>query len=339
MSIAYLLKYMMNVIILHDKLSRLMKYTIKQLMADFPNDTACLEWLVEYLYPNGIVCPKCEDTTKHYKVRGRRSYVCSECGNHLYPLAGTIFHKSRTSLTDWFHAIYIMSTDKSGTSARQIQREIGVTYKTAWRMMHQIRSMMGNDNVKLSGEVEVDETYIHPNTFKRSSARRRYGRDARRTGEILFGAVERGGNVKIWHVKSSGVRVLRPIILSNVKDETIIHSDGHKSYVSLPKYGYEHRTTNHDRGEYYTEYSYTQNIENVWSHLKRGIKGVYRHINVGYAQLYANEYAWRYNHRQYSVLFWHLLADVISPRPSSFSEQQRVASYALPASGYRKTVS
>ena len=338
MSIKYLQNIMFNYIIQFDKLSRLMKYTVKQLQADFPDDDACLEWLVAYLYPNGIVCPKCDIITKHYRVSGRRSYCCSKCGNHLYPLANTIFHRSRTPLTDWFHAIYIMSTNKAGTSARQIEREIGVTYKTAWRMMHQIRSMMGNKDTELANDVEVDETYIHPNVFKRSSAQKRYGRDARRTGEILFGAVERNGEVKIWHVKSSGVRVLHPLILTNVKDGATVHSDGHKSYTSLPKYGYDHRTTNHGIGEYYTEYSYTQNIENVWSHIKRGIKGVYRHVGAGHIQLYANEYAWRYNHRQHKVLFWYLLADIIYPRFCAFSQQQ-VASCALPASGYRKTVS
>jgi len=336
MSILGLLKAMINGIKLHDKLSRLMKYTVKQLRVDFPDDAACFEWLVQHLYPNGMICPTCDDVTKHYKVSGRRSFVCSKCGHHLYPLANTIFHKSRTPLTDWFHVIYIMSTNRAGTSARQIEREIGVTYKTAWRMMHQIRFMMGNTDEKLGDEIEVDETYIHPNTYKRSSARRRYGRDARRTGEIVFGAVQRGGNVRVWHVKSSGVRVLRPIILSTVKEGSLIHSDGHRSYTRLPHYGYEHRTTNHDRHEYYRPDSYTQNIENFWSHFKRGIKGVYRHIE--YVQLYANEFAWRYNHRQYKVPFWYLLADVISPRVSSFSEQQRVAAYARPASARQRTV-
>lgn len=315
-----------------------MKYTVKQLQVDFPDDTACFNWLMQYLYPEGITCAKCDEVTKHYKVSGRRSYICSKCSKHFYPLAGTIFHKSRTPLTDWFHAIYIMSTNKAGTSARQIQREIGVTYKTAWRMMHQIRSMMGNQNTKLEGDVEVDEAYIHPNTFKRSSARRKYGHNGR-VGQILFGAVQRGGDVKIWHVRSSGVRVLQPIILSNVKGGSIVHSDGHGSYRRLPYFGYEHRTTNHEKHEYYTSESYTQNIENVWSHIKRGIKGVYRHVNPGYLQLYANEFAWRYNHRQHSVLFWHLLADVISPPTSSFSEQQRVAAYARPALTHQKTVS
>lgn len=314
-----------------------MKYTVKQLRADFPTDAACFDWLVQYLYPDGMTCSRCERVTKHYRVSGRPCYVCSKCSKHLYPLANTIFHRSRTPLTDWFHAIYLMSTNKSGTSAKQIEREIGVTYKTAWRMMHQIRTMMGNQPAQLEDEVEVDETYVHPNTFKRSSARRRYGQDARRTGEILFGAVQRRGDVKIWHVKSSGVRVLQPLILNNVKKRTLIHSDGHRSYASLYKFGHEHRTTTHELGEYYTEDSSTQNIENVWSHLKRGIKGIYRHVEPGYLQLYANEYAWRYNHRQHGVLFWHLLEDITSS-PVFSSEQQRVAAYVKPASKPRKIV-
>lgn len=287
-----------------------MKYTVKQLRADFPDDAACLAWLIEYLYPDGVTCSKCEEITKHYPVSGRRSYACSKCGNHFYPTAGTIFHRSRTPLTDWFYAIYLMSTDKAGTSAKQIERSLGVTYKTAWRMMHQIRKMMDAPDDLLTGEVEIDETYVHPNCFKRSSARRRYGRDARRTGEIVFGAVQRGGPVKVWHVRSSGVRVLKPLIQNHVMTGTVIHSDGWRAYDTLSRHGYEHRTTNHSIGQYVTEDSYTQNIENVWSHFKRGIKGVYRHIGPEYVQAYANEFAWRYSNRNRASMFWALMGRI-----------------------------
>ena len=293
-----------------------MKYTVKQLRADFPDDQACLDWLVEYLYPGGIMCGGCGTISQHSKVVGRRAYACS-CGHHTYPLAGTIFHRSTTPLTDWFHAIYLMSTNKAGTSAKQIQRELGVTYKCAWRMMHMIRTMMESPDDPLENEVEIDETYIHPNTFKRSSAQQRYGRDARRKGEIVFGMVQRGGNVKVWHVPSAGARVIQPIIRDNVVPYTRIHTDGYMAYRSLPKFGFEHRWTDHGRGEYYTKYSSTQNIENVWSHLKRGIRGVYRHIGPLYVQLYANEFAWRYNHRGQTVLFWDLLSEVSLQAPVS----------------------
>lgn len=287
-----------------------MKYTLKDLRSDFPDDDACLKWLVEYLYPNGITCKNCEKVTKHYPIKGRKVYSCSACGNHVSPTAGTIFHKSRTPLTDWFHAIYMMSSNKAGTSAKQIERELGVTYKTAWRMMHQIRTMMDAPEGLLSDEVEIDETFIHANSFKRSSARRRYGADARRTGEIVFGMVQRGGAVKVWHVRTTGARVLKPLIRDNVSEGTMIHTDGYPLYRNLPAMGFEHRWTEHGIGQYYTPDSSTQNIENVWSHFKRGIKGIYRHIGPDYVQNYANEYAWRYSHRHDVSMFWSLINSV-----------------------------
>lgn len=294
-----------------------MKYTVKDLRVDFPDEGACLKWLVEYLYPNGITCKKCQRVTKHHKIKSRRVYSCDRCGTQVSPTAGTIFHKSSTPLTDWFYAIWIMSSNKAGTSAKQIERELGVSYPTAHRMMHQIRKMMDAPEGLLSDEVEVDETYIHANSFKRSSARRRYGYDARRKGEIVFGIVQRGGAVKVWHVRSAGARVLQPLIRNNVKHDTLVHTDGYLAYRRLPKMGYPHRWTDHGNGQYFTPDSSTQNIENVWSHFKRGIKGVYRHIDKKYVQAYANEYAWRYSNRNATSMFWTLLESVSSEQLSS----------------------
>lgn len=287
-----------------------MKYTVKDLRSDFPDDAACLKWLVEFLYPEGIHCPVCDKVTKHYPIKGRKVYSCSGCGHQVSPTAGTIFHKSRTPLTDWFYAIWMMSNNKTGVPATQLVRELGVTYKTAWRMMHQIRKLMEAPEGLLSGEVEIDETFIHANSFKRSSARRRYGYDARRTGEIVFGIVQREGPVKVWHVRATGARVLQPLIREHVASGTLIHTDGYKGYRTLPAMGFEHRWTDHGAGQYYTPDSSTQNIENVWSHLKRGIKGVYRHVGSGYVQAYANEYAWRYSNRRRANMFWALVLNI-----------------------------
>jgi transposase len=184
-----------------------MKYTVTNLRVDFPDEEACLDWLINWQFPDGVFCIECDKVTKHYKIKGRRVYSCSKCGHHISPTAGTIFHKSSTPLTDWFHAIWLMSSNKAGTSAKQIERELGVSYPTAWRMMHKIREMMAAPDELLSGEVEADETFIHPNSFKRSSARKRFGYDVRRSGEVVFGIVQRGGQVKVWHVKSTGARV------------------------------------------------------------------------------------------------------------------------------------
>lgn len=289
-----------------------MKYTLQDLQSDFPNDDACLEWLVNFRFPEGITCKVCQKVTKHYKESGRRSYACGVCGNHLHPTAGTIFHKSRTPLTLWFQAMHRMSTTRAGYPATQLQRESGVTYKTAWRMLHQLRSMMQPPERKLAGEVEIDETYIHANVFKRSSARKRYGWDARRTGEVVLGMVERGGAVKVWHISNPGARVIIPLIQAHVASGTLIHTDGLLAYRKLPMWGYEHRWTEHGKGQFYTPDSYTQNIENVWSHFKRGIR-VYRHIGKEYVQNYANEYAWRYSNRNAVSMFWVLAGAVSRP--------------------------
>ena len=136
------------------------QYTIKDFKKDFPDDDACLEWLKMPRWPDGIFCDKCQKITKHHHVTNRKAYACDVCGNHVYPMAGTILEKSSTSLSTWFHAMFLMANTRCGISAKQLQRETGVTYKTAWRMFKQIRSML-DDDVSLEGSsVEVDETYI-----------------------------------------------------------------------------------------------------------------------------------------------------------------------------------
>src|SRR5438445_9853480 len=142
--------------------SKMTPYTFKNFQRQFPDDATCLEWLRNYIYPDGIYCIKCEATTLHHRVKSRPSYSCDHCGHHVHPTADTIFHKSPTPLTIWFYAIYLMAQTRCGISAKQIQRETGVTYKTAWRMFKQIRTML-EENAPLGGKrgpgVEMDETY------------------------------------------------------------------------------------------------------------------------------------------------------------------------------------
>jgi transposase-like protein len=136
------------------------KDTIQQFNKLFPDEDACLEWLRNKLYPRRIYCTNCKKPTKFYRIRDRKVYGCDLCGHQISPTANTIFDHSPTPLKSWFYAIYLMSTTRCGISAKQIQRELGVTYKTAWRMFHQIRSMLNDGSFPLTGEVAVDETYI-----------------------------------------------------------------------------------------------------------------------------------------------------------------------------------
>src|ERR1017187_944744 len=136
------------------------RYSFYEFDRDFPDDAACLEWLVGHLYPGGITCPKCQKVTPHYRVKARPCFACEHCGHHEYPMAGTIFENSSTSLRLWFHGFFLMSQTRCGISAKQLERELGVTYKTAWRMFNKIRSVLTEDGVNLSGQVEMDETYV-----------------------------------------------------------------------------------------------------------------------------------------------------------------------------------
>jgi transposase-like protein len=121
------------------------RYTLADFHEDFPDDSACLEWLKNHLYPTGIYCPKCARPTRHHRVKGRKSYSCRYCGRHVHPTADTIFHKSATSLKLWFYAVFLMGHARSRLSVAQLQRELGVTYKTAWRMLRHIRLALQDD--------------------------------------------------------------------------------------------------------------------------------------------------------------------------------------------------
>ena len=164
------------------------KYTIADFNKQFPDDNACLDWLRHKLYPQKIFCRKCHKSTKHFRIANRKVYSCDICGHQVSPTAGTIFHHSSTPLCLWFYAIYLMSMTRCGISAKQIQRELGVTYKTAWRMFNQIRTLLNEDTKPLTKEVEVDETYIGG----KRQGKRGCGAEGK---SVVFGMAQRKGNV------------------------------------------------------------------------------------------------------------------------------------------------
>jgi len=264
-----------------------MRYTFKQFKTEFPDDMACLKAVLENRFGN--TCPKCGVVgTKFYPVTGRKAFICRYCHEHTYPLADTIFRKSETSLWNWFYAIYLFSVAKNGVSAKELERHLGVTYKTAWRMAKQIRILMKQDSDLLTGSVEIDETYIG-------------GRHGHRFGyskkQSVFGAVERYGVIKAKHVRSTGERVLTPEIARILDPNATIYSDEWQAYKKLNKLGYNHATVNHSKLEYVRGLVYTNTIEGFWSQLKRSISGTYNCVSPKYLQSYVDEFAFRYNFR------------------------------------------
>jgi transposase-like protein len=275
------------------------RYTLVDFMREFPDDATCLEWLWRNRYsPDGVHadCPKCEAQRpfKRYETAQRRqSWTCTACGQHIHPTAGTVFHKSSTSLHLWFYAMYLMTSTRCGISAKQIERELGVTYKTAWRMAHLIRhELMADDGAPLGGAVEMDETYIgghEPQT--------RRGRPANSKKAVAFGMVERGGRVRAVTVANVKSRTLLPHVISRVLPRSIIYTDEYPAYKRLWQHGYDHRRIHHAEGVYVSGDVHTNTIEGFWSLVKRGIDGVYHAVSAKHLQGYLNEYAWRYNRR------------------------------------------
>ena len=288
-----------------------MKFTMQEFNLKFSTNDACLDYLWQ-IHFSDKACRECGLYDGFHKLPNRPAYQC-QCGNQVYPLAGTSFHKSTTDLRTWFLAIFFMTNTRSGMSALQFQRISGVTYKTAWRIFKQVRLMMGDDDSLLSDNVEVDETYIHANPMKNSRLKPKLPGKRYYDSEVIFGMVERGGRARAKHVRSSGARVLVPEIQKNIDQSAVIYSDEHGSYKLLGKRGYKHLSVNHSKQQYVVGLRHTQNVENFWSQFKRGIYGVYRHCDPKYLQHYANEYAFRYSNRKSDIpMFDLVLAGLIN---------------------------
>jgi transposase-like protein len=238
----------------------------------------------------------------------RRAYACQECGHHVYPAAGTIFHKSRTNLTKWFFAMYLMTSTRHGVAAKELQRQIGVTYKTAWRMCHELRKLMASADHggPLGGHVEVDETLV-------GGVSKSYDRMANKS--VVFGIAERDGKVRTGHVPDTTQFTLEPIIIENVAPGATISSDEHRGYIDLKRSGFKHGRVTHSKKEYVRGIHHTNTIEGHWSHLKRSIKGTHTSVSGKHLWKYLAEFNYRRNYRHsHSVMFDRLIAAFALPR-------------------------
>jgi transposase-like protein len=278
--------------------------SFSEFMRDFPDDATCLELIWRRRYsPDGThaLCPKCdqERTFKKYPLKNRKTaWTCTTCSHHVHPLVGTIYEKSSTSLQLWFYAMYLMSSTRCGISAKQLERELGVTYKTAWRMFHLIRTqLMGQETTEpLEGIVETDETFVGGKPRKHQRGTKAEARSLWwESKTIVWGAVERDGKVRAEIIPFSGAGDIRPRVLDNVKADATLYSDGFNVYRTM---GYNHAWVDHQAEEYVRGPVHTQTIEGFWSIMKGGLNGVYRGaVSKRFLQSYVDEYAFHYNYR------------------------------------------
>jgi transposase len=286
-------------------------YSLMEFMREFPDDDACLEYLWRTrLSRDGTHahCPKCDKRRafkKYATGQQRQSWTCTACGHHLHPTAGTIFHKSSTSLSLWFYAIYLVTSSKTGVSAKHLERELGVTYKTAWRMFNLIRnSLMKQDDEPLSGKVEVDETFWggKPRQGDIEKLRKEGETDLSGAGgrwrkakkATVFGMVARGGRVKAHVVADRGADSLQGQVIRYVLPRTQIFTDEWPAYNGLSK-RYTHRRIRHTEKVYVSGDVHTQPSKG--SSRTSSAAGNYHSVSSKWLQGYLNEYAWRYNHR------------------------------------------
>ena len=265
---------------------------IAQFFKQFRDDETCLSHLFNVRFGQGFECPSCERPSNWYRIKAERAYSCQWCGHHLHPTVGTPFEQTRTPLQLWFYAIYLFTTTRNGVAAKELQRQLGVTYKTAWRMAGLIREHMATvdgDSV-LGGNwqsVEIDETYVGG---VRKGGKRGRGAAGK---TVVLGMMD--GDEVVPNVKCAS---LLPIINAHVAKGSLVSTDELKSYNSLPDHGYRHITVNHGAGQYVGAMGATTNgIEGFWSQLKRSINGTHIHVSGKHLWKYAKEAEYRFNRR------------------------------------------
>lgn len=269
---------------------------LREFQNRFPTEEACLDHLMRTRFGERLSCNGCGVDAKFYRVKARRSYACEHCGFQVYPTAGTPFDRTRTPLRDWFFVMFQFVTSRNGVAAKEVQRQLGVTYKTAWRMCHEIRKYMGD--VDGSGpiggftkHVEVDETYIGGKADGKAMSRK--------NKTVVVGVLERGGKLAMRVVPNQKRASILPVVMDNVKPLSTVHTDEHTAYQNLREEGFYHETVNHGRGEYVSSTgSHVNSIEGVWAALKRGINGTYIHVSPKHLPKYLAEFEYRHNLRR-----------------------------------------
>lgn len=266
------------------------KYTIQDFKGDFPDQDGCLEYLFNRKHSR-----ECSCGGRYEHVKGRQQFQCSKCRFQIAPMAGTIFEKSSTPLTLWFHALWIFSNAKTGLSAKELERQLGVTYKTAWRMLTLIRKALGQGNDKLKGDVEVDEAWF--GGHYKSGKYNKNQKEALKAKTVVTGAIERNGIARLEVTKNAKAHTLADFLYRNVDpNDTRLLTDESNRYNRVTK-TYARESINHKQGQFAHADVHTNTIEGFWSHVKRSIDGTHKAISKKYLPLYLNGFVWHRNNR------------------------------------------
>jgi transposase len=277
-------------------------FPVREFFARFPDERACLEHIMVVRHGGTkIDCPSCGSVgVQFHKLHERRVYACPECRFQIAPTANTILHDTRTPLVSWFYAMYLFCTTRHGVSGKELQRQLGVTYKTAYRIGMQIRKLTekaDNFDQLLSGHIEMDEAYVGGRVSGLGGGRGAPNKT------IVFGLAERQGRIVTRVVPDVKTVTLRPIVLETVAKGSIVSTDELRSYGLLTNDGYRHGTVSHGKGQYsrYVCKSLTfhvNTVEGFWRLFKASVRSTHVHISGKHMQRYLNEFTFRANHRE-----------------------------------------
>ena len=289
--------------------------TFMELMEKFPTEKSVIEHFLTVRYGESASCNHCGSGKVYTCSESIKIFHCISCRNTFSPFKNTIFEKSSTDLRKWMYAIHLLLNGKKGISGMQLQREIGVTYKTAWRMLHQIRKAMGNAENKefFDTIVEIDETYVggKPRKGNRKdddddnpSSPNKRGRGTNKTPVV--GVADRKNKqvyAKVAMPNDKGQKLTAKQLIdilktvSKAENNNTVITDEFKSYNPLTKNNFVHLRIDHTKA-FSDGDIHTNTVESFWATLKRGVYGIYHHISVKYMQQYVNEFCFRYNNRK-----------------------------------------
>lgn len=269
----------------------------------FNSEKRCRDFITEQRWHKVVVCPFCGSIHVYTCSNGDNQFKCGDCHKRFSCLVGTIFQNTKLSLQKWFMAMYLISSHKKGISSHQLGRDLHITQKSAWYILHKVRTLFGQyDAPALQGEIELDEMYLGGRETNKHESKKTEGTQGRsiKTKTPIFGMVQRDGKACAMKVENTRAETLLPIIKQLCVEHSMLFTDELSSYGMVGSAGYQHAIIRHGMKEYCRGNVTTNRIEGFWAHFKRMVFGMYHYVSREYLQRYIDESIYRYNTRKNS---------------------------------------